>query len=342
MTIVSLKRRDTSFDVLRGMSILLVIYIHVSTIGLRHNPDGANFYLTIVLRQMANFAVPLFFFVSGYFLSRKTFTSNKDYFSFLLKQIPRVVIPLIVWSIIYSIVNGLTIKSTLLRIFTFTASFHFYFIFAICQFYVLLPLIKRFLVNRNGLIISFLVSAASCLSIGYFRYKMGNEIPLIIYGGSLLTWLIFPVLGMYIASKGTPTKLNFNLIGLVSALIISVLVSISIYYNFGDINNGVSAVKVSSFLYSVFAILCLLAIRPLLSKSKFFEKAGHFSFGIYFSHMLFLSPINRCLRDVMPIELYSNVFTQLIIAFGVFLLAFSLGLILIKINKEFSSKYLGY
>src|SRR5690606_11843494 len=188
-----------------------------------------------------------------------------------------------------------------------------------------LPFIKKFLVNKTGVVLSFFVSSLSCLIIEYFRYYKGISFPLIVYGGAVTTWIIFPVLGMYIAS----VKSSLRTITLSSLCVISLTLSVSstllIYYIFNDITNAVSAVKVSSFLYSIFIILLLFTIRPIVSHLKPFAIIGKLSFGIYFSHILFLIPISNYLRSMFPEHIFSNVTMQFFIAAVTLLSAVSLG-----------------
>lgn len=83
--------RDTYFDFLRGMAIMMVIGIHTYVDGLIH--------FNLFLRQFLNWAVPIFLAISGYFIGRKPFKENRNYIKFLGKQIPRVYIPMLFWSI---------------------------------------------------------------------------------------------------------------------------------------------------------------------------------------------------------------------------------------------------
>lgn len=74
--------RDTYFDFLRGIAIIMVIGIHTYSDGLMH--------FNLFLRQFLNCAVPIFLAISGYFIGHKSFTEQGCYAKFMKKQVPRV------------------------------------------------------------------------------------------------------------------------------------------------------------------------------------------------------------------------------------------------------------
>lgn len=86
-----MQQRDTYFDFLRGIAIIMVIGIHTYTDGL------VNFNL--FLRQFLNCAVPIFLAISGYFIGHKSFVEQGSCVKFLKKHVPRVYIPKLLWSI---------------------------------------------------------------------------------------------------------------------------------------------------------------------------------------------------------------------------------------------------
>jgi fucose 4-O-acetylase-like acetyltransferase len=91
----SLSKRDESFDFFRGIAIIAVVAIHVSSVFNSYNSNGLLLY-----RQSLNFAVPLFLFISGYFLSNKKIDSFEEYKRFLTHRLSRVLVPYLFWSIL--------------------------------------------------------------------------------------------------------------------------------------------------------------------------------------------------------------------------------------------------
>ena len=61
------KDRDTSFDAFRGIAIIAVTAIHAidSDFSRRHSLTGEwNFFFLVTYRQLLNFAVSVFIFIS--------------------------------------------------------------------------------------------------------------------------------------------------------------------------------------------------------------------------------------------------------------------------------------
>lgn len=71
---------------IRGICILAVILIH-SFIGYNYIGQEKNEIIWIIIRQMINFAVPVFIFMSGYFIKQENFLKkNFDYIKWLITR----------------------------------------------------------------------------------------------------------------------------------------------------------------------------------------------------------------------------------------------------------------
>lgn len=142
--------RNPYFDFLRGFAIIMVVGIHTVV---NYSPGFETFedICTIIARSLLNCAVPLFLAISGYFIAKKKITSKKEYLLFLKKQIPKVYIPCLIFSVpyfllaIYSGSNG--VLKPLVTMFACGFSVY-YFIALIMQYYILLPLFVKF--NKSG------------------------------------------------------------------------------------------------------------------------------------------------------------------------------------------------
>jgi len=145
-----MKERVTYFDFLRGIAILMVLGIHSYYVV----PfDSLSNALRINLREMINFAVPLFLAISGFFIGQKSIGSKEQYFSFLRKQIPRVYIPMLIWSlpiVAMWIINGKTWYAAIAQGMIGAAFAPYYFIILIIQFYLLHPLFIKAADSKLG------------------------------------------------------------------------------------------------------------------------------------------------------------------------------------------------
>lgn len=322
------------FDVLRGLAIIGVVAIHSSGIGLQFNENSINF----------NFTVPMFLAISGYFLAKKRFNNYKDYFSFLKRQIPRVYIPLFLWSLIWFclavFIMNKPILHELINLIAFSSSGPYYFIALIIQFYILLPILNRF-VNGRGLILSILISLSMTLVILYFRYYTEISLPLIIYAGNFATWLMFFILGLYIGSSRQIKISNKVLLLLILVFYIISCVETYLLINiFHHSEDAVTAIKASSFMYSFTLIIFLFNNQDLI-KSKLLKIFGQMSFGIYLIHMFPLMVASKILSYLPSLKEISSLY-QVVLILMVMLSCFLLIFIFNKIFSIEQNKLIGF
>lgn len=136
-----MKERIAYFDFLRGIAIMMVVGIHTYTLG----EDST------LVRQLLNIAVPLFIAISGYFLSQKKMENKADYISFLKRQLPKVYLPVLVWSLpLYALAlysGSSIIKQTILLLGCGISIY--YFVAFIMQCYVVLPVVNYCILGNN-------------------------------------------------------------------------------------------------------------------------------------------------------------------------------------------------
>lgn len=273
------------FDFLRGLAILMVVAIHTNpTFGF----DSFHDVTKVAVRQLLNSAVPLFFAISGYFLASKCLNNLKDIRMFWKHQIPKVYIPVLVWSfplLIRSLFSGSARGFITYAVCGYSV---YYFIAVIIQCYILLPLLAK--ANRRVVITCFCISM---ISVSFFTYIMqvkGVVLPLIAYAGHVDLWLIFFVLG--IALRRFPKNYTWHW-PLFFAGVTWTMQLVESYWLFGYHGGGVG-IKPSSFLFSIAVIL--LAFTPSFIKgytektwvARLIRLIGSLSFGIYLIHCFFI------------------------------------------------------
>ena len=131
------------FDILRGLAILMVMGIHTYIVP---SFDSLSHAWSINMRELLNFAVPLFLAISGFFIGQKEINDRNQYISFLKKQIPRVYIPLLIWStpmVILWVLNGQSLISSVIKGVTCATFGPYYFICLIIQLYLVHPIISK-------------------------------------------------------------------------------------------------------------------------------------------------------------------------------------------------------
>ena len=279
-------KRNTYFDFLRGLAIMMVVGIHTYTLG----KDST------VVRQLLNTAVPLFIAISGYCLSQKRMENKDDYLFFLKKQFPKVYLPVLVWSLpLYAIAlysGSSIIKQTILLLSCGLSIY--YFVAFIMQCYVVLPVINNYISGnkRRVVIVSCLISFAWIAGVMYMNTIQGKGIPLILYAGPLPCWLMFFVLGVMIGHK---RERNYSIIlPMVIAVLGFILSVIETDYLLDHYGKGVG-IKPSSFIYSAGMIFLMFSnkVENLIRRTgaiyRFIIWIGSLSFGIYLVHCYFIS-----------------------------------------------------
>ena len=279
-------KRNTYFDFLRGLAIMMVVGIHTYTLG----KDST------VVRQLLNTAVPLFVAISGYCLSQKRMENKDDYLFFLKKQFPKVYLPVLVWSLpLYAIAlysGSSIIKQTILLLSCGLSIY--YFVAFIMQCYVVHPVLNYCISGnkRRVVIVSCLISFAWIAGVMYMNTIQGKGIPLILYAGPLPCWLMFFVLGVMIGHK--PERNYSIILPMVIAILGFILSVIESDYLLDHYGKGVG-IKPSSFIYSAGMIFLMFSnkVENLIRRTgaiyRFIIWIGSLSFGIYLVHCYFIS-----------------------------------------------------
>ena len=339
------KNRIEYFDVLRAIAIVYVIAIHSFTLLNVSDSNTLTYHLAIIWRQIIGCAVPIFLAISGYFLSKKEVSSNDLYLAFLKKQVPRVYIPMLVWSIPYlllSIYTGKDIGKSI--IFFFIGGFSvYYFIALIVQYYFLLPFIQKHGSKIKGLIISALVSAACMIVLFYMTNVKNISIPLIFYAGSFPVWIVFFVLGIYLGRRDQVSVSSKSLfIFTIAGLLISIAETYLHIYISGSFQG--LGIKLGAFIYSFAVILFLFSLQTNKSSNspiwRYLVYLGRISFGVYLTHLFFLSYLVRPVVNQLNVNNY-------FIDQGLIIIITVLCCVIFiwttrKLNKSLAIKYLGF
>ncbi len=301
-----IKKRLEEIDCLRGLAIIGVVAIHTILYG---GYDTQNipielFYTSIV--QLSTFSVPLFIFVSGLVLTYNYFDTDINYVTFIEKRFGFVLIPYIFWSCIYILYkingyNNLNIITILKKIIFGNAEVHLYFIVLIVQFYLLFPLILRFIkktkkYQKELLILCFIFNLL-IISLYYYQFNYLKERYMMIL---FIFWIFYFIFGSILSLNLDYFKTNLSQISLnyLSIIFFWVFLYLDIsYFNDGLFSRiGPQVFRPQLFIY---ATLCIIIILKFIYGSKFngniniikkgLKLLGKNSFGIYLSHILFLN-----------------------------------------------------
>ena len=324
-----MKQRIEYFDSLRGLAIMMVVGIHTYVLS--------DSQITMAIRQVFNCAVPLFLVISGYFLSNKDVSNKESYNGFIRKQVPKVYIPCLLWSFplfFLDIVNGSFEFSLILLLFVCGYSIY-YFVALIIQYYLLLPILQK-TNTLKSLGFMCLVSIFCILAVTDLLHFKHINIPLIAFAGPFPLWIAFFCEGIYIGKNGRDYKIWPIAVLAILSLVFAVIEARFLY----SLDGGGLGVKLSSFLFSFFAVLLFFSSKT----EKIFVKlgwlyrlfiwVGGLSFGIYLCHCYFVTGLS-----VINLPPFLNFW---FVKWAIILLSSSLVVAIGKKYFPWTVKYLGF
>jgi probable poly-beta-1,6-N-acetyl-D-glucosamine export protein len=312
----SLSKRDESFDFFRGITIIAVVAIHVNSVFSSYNSN-----VLLLYRQSLNFAVPVFLFISGYFLSNKKIDSFEEYKRFLTHRLSRVLIPYLFWSILILssgiiISHDFNIKRIVFKLLTGGALVPYYFIILIVQFYLLTPMFHHINKISHGFILIIAINILSLLFSYITRLYYGSVFSsLVVYAMPFYMWIVFYEFGVLYRNfdryRISNRKATLIVLLIAFSLVLSLFEAKYIILKYDNLGVALSAVKFSSFLYSGCFIAGFLYIRQKVNKwPNIMVSLGNYSFGIYLIHMLVIYAIIRFLKDIT-----GGIISQIMIVF---------------------------
>ena len=222
--------RIISLDILRIVACLMIIVMH-SPIP----KENSNSLFLSSLSYFSASGIGLFFMVSGALL----LPVKTDFKLFIKKRFTKIIIPTIIWSLLYLCLNALVlnqpirIKELLSIPFSAQGSSVLWFIYTLIGLYLLAPILSRW------------IKVASCKEIQFYLciWLISLCYPILKYVVSINTsndgilyyfsgYVGYFILGYYV--KTYPEKLSWKI--LIPALIISIIVPLLCKMRHVDVN----------------------------------------------------------------------------------------------------------
>lgn len=338
--------RDGKFDLLRMVSCLMVVLIHVSAPYVTENMDSLNLNFTIgnFYDSIARVCVPVFVMLSGAFILDNH--KNRNYIFFYRKTYNKIVIPTIIWSVLYFLFNLmiLTYKSCigievdywipLIDWIDGRPYYHLWYLYMIIGLYLITPFliivkdeIGEISFFKLGCILTFLGFIISITSDLFWPIKFIN-------------YLGYFCLGYSIRKKGVVNfkkSLVFLLCWLITAIGIFVLTQFIIANGQKDENslyfydNLSPLVLIGSILmFSSFAYMREIKLWSLINRMT------KHSFNIYILHAGILAVVNMIEGSLLKVEC-NLVWYIPLKAFLVFIVSYGASILITRIFNLFSS-----
>lgn len=298
------KEESYQIQLLRGIAIIGVICIHSV-------PPGS---IQIWLRPFINFSVAMFLFLSGFLSKSDRWNPGR--------RIKKVVIPYILWTVIYTALNSRFgfksfVYSLVLNAVTGQAAAIMYYIFVYIQLTLLIPAADK-LSNSKFRYIGLFVTPVEIILFRFLPLLTGIQFGTVLstlIRLSCLGWFSYFYLGFLIGNtRATVLLKNRPLALLVTFGLIWQIVEGYFYLQLGSADAG-TQLKLSSCFTNMF--LMLLAYRFITNEKKacnnFLYLIGNNSFGIYFAHLAIIQIFS--LNSVLVFPINAIVTTMISLAF---------------------------
>jgi len=295
---MNIDKKKSILTIMNCCLCVLVVTIHLLSESIvSSDVDSAYYGLVYGFQGMISFAMQGFVMLSGVRMSMKYSSSPLNYVKFLAKRATRIIVPYIIWTIIYYLYfcyeefYSFDISSLIKHIYTGSVVSPFYFIIVIVQFYIFMPLWRKMVKTINPLLIIPLSIFITILC--YFSaYEYNDRIA--------TTYLAYWVIGCYM---GGHLDDYFKLLTKNRAFIISVTsitLGIRLYFLFNDSFMPGQFTTILHLFYSLvmlnFLFLCFMHFEKLRNVSlvKIIDKS---SYGIFYVHCLLIYIINFWMTD---------------------------------------------
>ncbi len=299
-------KRTQELDLARVIAMFSVIVIHVTSTYINSESNfmilGMN--LAFILNQVTRFAVPLFILLSGVSLALSS--GNDDFAGFIKHRALKIGVPYLVWTSIYYLYNHfenlspITLRSALRAFLLGQAAPHLYFIVIIFQFYLLYPLLKKWVSKApyQSVMLSFIISYG-IQKLFFFR-KFGLDlIPAWIRPYLWLlfpTWMFYFIVGLALTKERLVAIQKFTAENSAAILVITAVFS-ALYIIDSNITGALDSIKSSLNFFVLLVFLFAFALWKYIGKFCAVQKTVSFlakhSMTIYFEHVLVLYYLRR-------------------------------------------------
>lgn len=276
-------------DFVRFIGIFLVVLAHVENWG-ADSKWVRDFYYTL-----SRIGVPLFFLISGYLLLSK----QEDLLTFFKKRAARIIIPFLIWSIIYDVQNsqafaesGVTFEGLLkmfIRILRGPRGGHLWFFYSLIGLYLITPILRVFVSKARDsdilyyIALWFLAMPFIYIVEEFTPIKNGFEI---YYTGGYVGYFL---LGYYLGRLESKAPLILTAAGL---FLLSLIFTFAVFYfDLPPQNNELvfrSYPSLNIILMSLAAFILIKSVGEKISipLARFSSRVSKASFGIYLIHLL--------------------------------------------------------
>lgn len=296
MTIPDRTSRDSSIDAMRAVAFCGVVCIHTVQ-------DRA----TMLMAEAGRFAVPLFFALSGYFLS----ANSSKYLSYYISRIfKRIILTYLFWFSLYFILSffvfgQILIKDTILHYFlTGGSGYHLWFLPSLAFSLVTFVILRRYFSHTVVFTIS-IIGYSFCAIISTYKALFGLAINIDAH--------LLPFYGLAFVAFGNwarNARLNLSLKTTITMFLFLLFANSLEYYVISIFNLNENAVSIPDIRFMAMPLGFFALILATKLDYPFFGKdiiasIGRVSLGMYAVHLAFIIIYDNIeqIPRLKPIEL---------------------------------------
>ena len=318
-------------DMLRIIGILMVINMHAGdqVVFLLwgkapfKNDAIPSWWITgIAYKSLVNMCVPLLFMLSGYLL----LSSRDDILTFFKKRLPKILIPLFAWTVLYLWWDGAfagsvslveVAKLSILSFLINTGHFHLWFLYALLGLYLVTPILRRFAQSASDTELLYLIGIWFAASIVFEMFLQSTGHGLALFEQPYISgFLGYYVAGYYLGRREYPAKT----IWIAAALVILSVVGKTVWAYHLTADGGKFDTDLFDYMKWYVILLSLAGFITFKSAAQFLEKwissalekillaVSKTTFGIYLIHIMVLKVMND---GMLGIRIYTDSFHPL-------------------------------
>jgi surface polysaccharide O-acyltransferase-like enzyme len=331
-------------DLIRTVAIFLVITVHVSgqITNLWGKVPESDWFIANIYGGIARICVPLFFMISGYLLLPR----SESLGSFYRRRMLKIVIPFIVWSLIYlgwycgnhpGMCTAPLIQKLL---FVQGTYYHLWFMYSLIGIYLILPVL-RLLVRRDAdrkilwyLIGLWLIFQSAFNFLTYFgHFRIGISAPLAT--GFVGFFLLGYLLGPWKLSRSMALLAAAAWVLATIATILGTYLLTRASGKFENYFYGFTTPNVIISTVSAFLLLKWISenwFGTFFTNSRIIRNLAAASFGIYLVHVLVIEILQGWIPGVhLDSSIGNPLWSIPLVCLAVFLISFGVVRLLQKI-----------
>ena len=196
----------------------------------------------------------MFIFLSGYL----TKTENENWVHFIKKRCIRVLIPYVIWSIVYTL-PSFSLHRLAFNLVTTKSAYTLYYVFVYMQLVILTPLLCSAAKSSHKWIIE-LVFPAYMLIINYLLpIPTGNGVLQILDSVNCLGWISYYYLGLLLGNRIVRIRMSDKLLFITLLIALALQMAEGYLFFIRGVDNPGTQMKLTAWLTSV--VIMLLSVR---------------------------------------------------------------------------------